>query len=95
MRIVIAPQEFKGSLSASEAAAAMAEGVRGVLADAELEPVPMADGGPGTVEVVVAAADGRTVTATVRGSLGRPVAARWGAVDGKTAVIEMAAAAGR
>ncbi len=95
MKIVIAPQEFKGSLSASEAAAAMAEGARSALPEAELEPIPMADGGPGTVEAVVAAAQGQIVTDTVQDPLGRPVAARWGIVGGgKTAVIEMAAAAG-
>ncbi|MCH7576843.1 MAG: glycerate kinase, partial [Chloroflexi bacterium] len=65
MKIVIAPQEFKGSLSASEAAAAMAEGARSALPEAELEPIPMADGGPGTVEAVVAGAEGQVVTATV------------------------------
>ncbi|MCH7999031.1 MAG: glycerate kinase [Chloroflexi bacterium] len=95
MKIVIAPQEFKGSLSASEAAVAMAEGARSALPEAELEPIPMADGGPGTVEAVVAAAQGRVVTDTVQDPLGRPVAAQWGIVGGgKTAVIEMAAAAG-
>jgi glycerate kinase len=54
----------------------------------------MADGGPGTVEAVVEASGGRIVTATVEDPLGRPVAAQWGIVEGQTAVIEMAAAAG-
>jgi glycerate kinase len=100
MRIVIAPQEFKGSLAASQAAAAMADGARRALPEAKLETVPMADGGPGTVEAVVEASGGRTVTATVQDPLGRPVAAQWGIVEGQTAVpvrrgvIEMAAAAG-
>ncbi len=100
MRIVIAPQEFKGSLAASQAAAAMAEGARRALPEAKLETVPMADGGPGTVEAVVEAGGGRTVTATVQDPLGRPVPAQWGIVEGQTAVpvrrgvIEMAAAAG-
>ena len=100
MRIVIAPQEFKGSLTASQAAAAMAEGAQRALPEAKLETAPMADGGPGTVEAVVAAAGGRTATATVEDPLGRPVAAQWGIVDGQTAVpvrcgvMEMAAAAG-
>jgi len=95
MKIVIAPQEFKGSLSASEAAVAMAEGARSALPEAEQEPIPMADGGPGTVAAVVAAAQGRVVTETVQDPLGRPVAAQWGIVGGgKTTVIEMAAAAG-
>jgi len=93
MRIVIAPQEFKGSLTASEAAAAMAVGAREALA-AAIETVPMSDGGPGTVEAVVAASGGRTVVTTVRDPLGRPVAAEWGIIGEHTAVIEMAAAAG-
>ncbi|MEE8346242.1 MAG: glycerate kinase [Dehalococcoidia bacterium] len=94
MRIVIAPQEFKGSLTATEAASAIAEGARRAVPDAELVAVPMADGGPGTVDAVVAGAGGRTVAATVRDPLGRPVTAQWGLIDGDTAVIEMAAAAG-
>ncbi|MDO8613903.1 MAG: glycerate kinase [Dehalococcoidia bacterium] len=94
MRIVIAPQEFKGSLTASEAAAAMAVGAREALPGASLEAVPMSDGGPGTVEAVVAASGGRAVATTVRDPLGRPVAAEWGTVGQDTAVIEMAAAAG-
>lgn len=94
MRIVIAPQEFKGSLTASEAAAAMVVGAREALPGASLELAPMSDGGPGTVEAVVAASGGRTVATTVRDPLGRPVAAEWGTVGQDTAVIEMAAAAG-
>ena len=94
MRIVIAPQEFKGSLTASEAAAAMAVGAREALPAASLELAPMSDGGPGTVEAVVAASGGRTVATTVRDPLGRPVTAEWGTVGQDTAVIEMAAAAG-
>jgi glycerate kinase len=95
MRIVIAPQEFKGTLTASEAAAAMAEGALTASPEAEVEAIPMADGGPGTVEAVAtAAADGRTVTTTVRDPLGRPVQAQWGILGGTTGVIEMAAAAG-
>jgi glycerate kinase len=94
MKIAIAPQEFKGSLTASEAAAAMAEGARRASPVAKLDVIPMADGGPGTVDTVVAAANGRTVTTTVRDPLGRTVEARWGIVGDNTAVIEMAAAAG-
>jgi glycerate kinase len=94
MRILIAPQEFKGSLTALEAAEAMAAGARQVAPAAEIETLPMADGGPGTVDAVVAATDGQIRSTTVRGPLGRPVDARWGLVEGGTAVIEMAAAAG-
>ncbi|UCH87226.1 MAG: glycerate kinase [Dehalococcoidia bacterium] len=95
MKIVIAPQEFKGSLSAVQAAQAMAEGLRRALPDATLELVPMADGGPGTVEAVVAAAkNGRRMTAAAHDALGRPLQAAWGIIDDGTAVIEMAAASG-
>ena len=94
MRIVIAPQEFKGSLTASEAAAAMAVGAREATPDAEMVVVPMSDGGPGTVDAVVTASGGRIVATAVRDPLGRPVAAEWGITGEDTAVIEMAAAAG-
>src|SRR3989304_6202264 len=59
MRILIAPQEFKGSLTASQAAAAVAEGARRALPEAELETAPMADGGPGAVGAGGAAVPGR------------------------------------
>jgi glycerate kinase len=95
MKIVVAPQEFKGSLSAVQAARAMAEGLRRALPDATLELVPMADGGPGTVEAVVTAAKkGRRMTAAAHDALGRPLEAAWGIIDEDTAVIEMAAASG-
>ena len=94
MRIVIASQEFKGSLTAVEAAHAIADGLRRALPDAELVLAPMADGGPGTVEAVVTAKGGRWQKTTVRGPLGAPVEAAWGTLDGDTAVIEMAAASG-
>jgi glycerate kinase len=94
MRIVVAPQEFKGSLSAVQASDAIGEGLRRALPDADLVLVPMADGGPGTVEAVVAAKNGRWERTSVRGPLGAPVNATWGVIDGDTAVIEMAAASG-
>ncbi len=95
MRIVVAPQEFKGSLTAVEATAALRRGVEAVFPDAEIDSAPMADGGPGTVEAMVDAASGRTSIARVDGPLGSPVDARWGRIDdGRCAVIEMAAASG-
>jgi glycerate kinase len=95
VRLLIAPQEFKGSLSAAEATRAMAEGLRRALPDAELDLAPMADGGPGTVEALVTAGGGRRLTTTVADPLGRPVEAAWGLLEeGRTAVIEMAAASG-
>lgn len=94
VRLLIAPQEFKGTLSAREASEAMAAGARQVIPDAEIDLLPLADGGPGTVEAIVEAKRGEFRTVTVSDPLGRPVEAQWGRVDGDTAAIEMAAAAG-
>jgi glycerate kinase len=95
MRVLIAPQEFKGSLTAVEAAAAIQQGVLRVVPDAVIDSAPVADGGPGTVDAIVHAARGRVSTARVDGPLGGPVDARWGRIDqGRVAVIEMAAASG-
>lgn len=95
MRIVVAPNAFKGSLSAVEAAEAIGEGVRVAMRDAELVLVPIADGGDGTVDALVAATQGERHTLRVRGPLGDPVDAEYGLIDGgSTAVIEMAMAAG-
>ena len=76
--VVVAPDSFKGSLSAVEAAAAMERGVRAAWPDARIVKIPIADGGEGTVEALVSATGGRYETRTVRGPLGCPVEARWG-----------------
>jgi len=95
MKIVIAPQAFKGSISALEVARAMGEGVRRVLADAEMVLVPVADGGDGTLETLVEATGGELRESEVTGPLGEKITARWGALgDGNTAVIEMARTSG-
>jgi glycerate kinase len=95
MRIVIAPQSLKGSLTAAEAGQAIANGVRAVYPDADLDIVPVADGGEGTVQALVDATGGEVVQQTVTGPLGEPVLAFFGLLgDGRTAAIEMAAAAG-
>ncbi|HEY40290.1 MAG TPA: glycerate kinase [Dehalococcoidia bacterium] len=95
MKIVIAPQSFKGSLSAHKVADAMARGICRVLSNVELVKVPMADGGEGTVDVLVSATGGSFRYNEVTGPLGEKVTAKWGILgDGTTAVIEMAAASG-
>ncbi|MBM4039254.1 MAG: glycerate kinase [Planctomycetes bacterium] len=95
MKIVIAPDSFKECLAAEEVAEAMARGVRGALPEAEVVCVPMADGGEGTVRALVAATGGELRRARVTGPLGEPVEAEFGLFgDGRTAVIEMAAASG-
>ena len=95
MRIVVAPNAFKGSLTALEAAEAIAQGVLSVARDAEISLVPIADGGDGTVEALVEATHGERRLVRVRGPLSEPVDAEYGLISGgKTAVIEMAKAAG-
>ncbi len=101
MKLIIAPDSFKGSLTAMQAAEAMARGVRRARPDAEVVLLPLADGGEGTAEALVLATGGRCDALRVTGPLGEPVEAVWGRLgvdgempDGGTAVVEMAAAAG-
>ena len=95
MRIVVAPNSFKGSLSATQAALAIARGVREVIPDADVVEIPVADGGDGTVEALVSAHHGTYGWANVEGPLGDAVHAAYGLIDGgRTAVVELASASG-
>src|SRR5450759_2120230 len=95
MKIVVAPNAFKGSMSASQAARAIASGVREVVPEADGVEVPVADGGEGTVEALVSAHRGDYRTAEVEGPLGDPVKATYGLIDaGRTGVMELASASG-
>ncbi|MDI2595502.1 glycerate kinase [Pseudomonas sp. N3-W] len=95
MKIVIAPDSFKDSLSAQGVADAIALGLAEVWPDAQLIKCPMADGGEGTVESILAACDGELRRTSVRGPLGAPVDAAWGWLpQSHTAIIEMAEASG-
>ncbi|MEX6663053.1 glycerate kinase [Pseudomonas sp. W2-17] len=95
MKIVIAPDSFKDSLSAQSVAHAIAAGLIDVWPDAELVECPMADGGEGTIEAVLAACDGDWMSNQVSGPLAQPVQAQWGwLADTRTAIIEMAMASG-
>jgi len=94
MRILIAPDSFKGSNSSLSVAEAIEEGIYRVFPDAEVEKIPIGDGGEGTVEAMVAASEGEIVPVTATGPLGRKVEAHYGLLDPGTAVIEMAAASG-
>ncbi len=95
MRILIAPQSLKGSLTAAEAGQAIAKGVEVVYPEAEIDIVPVADGGEGTVQALVDATGGMIVEQAVTGPLDEPVNAFFGLLgDGRTAAIEMAACAG-
>lgn len=92
LRVVIAPNAFKGSLTAQEAAAAMAVGVRAAVPDAQCVLRPMADGGDGSLDAFVASGFARRPVAT-RGPTGVPVDASF-ATDGSTAVVELASTCG-
>ncbi|MCE9991302.1 glycerate 2-kinase [Enterobacter asburiae] len=95
MKIVIAPDSYKESLSASEVAQAIEKGFREIFPDALYVSVPVADGGEGTVEAMIAATQSAEHHAVVTGPLGEKVNACWGmSGDGNTAFIEMAAASG-
>jgi glycerate kinase len=94
MKIVIAPDSFKESLSAPQVADAIAAGWASIYPQAELCLRPMADGGEGTVDAVLAATGGERRELEVSGPLGTPVLAHWGWLESGTAVIEMAAASG-
>lgn len=95
MKIVIAPDSYKESLSALEVASAIEAGFREIFPEAEYVKIPVADGGEGTVEAMVAATQGNIVRLTVTGPLGKPVEAFYGlSGDERTAFIEMAAASG-
>ncbi len=94
-KVVIAPDSFKESLSALEVAEAIERGFRQIFPQVQYVKLPMADGGEGTVDSMVAATGGEIVRVTVTGPLGQPVQAFYGLLgEGETAVIEMAAASG-
>lgn len=95
MKVVAAPNPYKGSLGSPAAARAIARGVHRAWPEAEVVQVPVADGGEGTVEALVAAGRGELVEVEVAGPLGDPVKAVFGLIDGgRTAVIELAASSG-
>jgi len=95
MKIVIAPQGFKGNLTALEVAQAIEKGIKRVVPEAVTAIKPMADGGEGTVQALVDATGGKMMSTEVTGPLEEHVTARWGILNDKvTAVIEMAAASG-
>src|SRR6266571_39965 len=95
MRILIAPDKFKGSLSAREVAENIATGLRDVLPEAKIDIVPMADGGEGTAEVICDALGGSWVNCTAHDPLGREIEARYVWIEeGKLAIMEMSEVAG-
>ena len=94
MKVAIAIDSFKGSLSSIEAGTAAAAGVKRVFPDAVCEVRPLADGGEGTVDALVAGLGGELQSVTVTGPAGKPTVAKYGLLPGGTAVMEMAQAAG-
>ncbi|MCG0314539.1 MAG: glycerate kinase [Calditerricola sp.] len=95
MRVLIAPDSFKGSLTSRQVASAMARGVKRACPEADVLCLPLADGGEGTMEVLVEATGGWYVPVQVTGPLGDPVTARYGVLgDRETVVVELAAASG-
>ncbi|ANR78594.1 glycerate kinase [Kosakonia sacchari] len=95
MKIVIAPDSYKESLSALDVATAIESGFREIFPTAEYVKIPVADGGEGTVEAMVAATDGRIVKVAVKGPLGEQAEGFYGiSGDEQSAFIEMAAASG-
>ncbi|MFC6253977.1 glycerate kinase [Secundilactobacillus hailunensis] len=95
MKFVIAPDSFKGGMTAKEAADAIQHGLKKIFPAAEFEKIPMADGGEGTVQSLVDATDGHFIQKQVTGPLSTPVQAEYGILgDQETAVIEMASASG-
>ncbi|WP_262316379.1 glycerate kinase [Lacticaseibacillus parakribbianus] len=95
LHIVVAIDSFKGSATSLQAATWVAEGIRRVQPDAAVSPVPIADGGEGTVVALTTALNGRLIQKTVTGPLaGQRVSATFGMLDAETAVVEMAQASG-
>lgn len=95
LRLLLAPQEFKGSLTAQEAVAAMTMAAARAIPEAQVDELPLSDGGPGLVEVLVAAVRGEIHSVAAHDPLERPLQARFGLIEGGTAaVVELAAASG-
>src|SRR5205085_7114621 len=95
MRILIAPDKFKGSLSAQQVAENIALGIGDIIPDAQIEIAPVADGGEGTAEVICNARGGEWVMCRTHGPLGNPIEARYVWLgENASAVIEMSEAAG-
>ena len=95
MKIVVAIDSVKGSMTSMEAGYAISDGIMRVLPEADVSVRPLADGGEGTVDALVSGMNGVPVTVTVTGPLGTPVSAKYGIIrETKTAIIEMSAAAG-
>ncbi|WP_309708119.1 glycerate kinase [Armatimonas sp.] len=94
MKVLLCPDSFKGALAAPDVAAAMAQGWQRVFPLEKPLSLPLADGGEGTLDVLLRATGGERFTETVTGPLGEPVKAAWGLLPDGTAIVELAQAAG-
>jgi len=95
MKIIIAPDSFKGSISAKDLCASIKQGIHRIVPTAEVMSIPLADGGEGTMANIVEATEGEIITTEVLNPLMKPLTASYGILgDNKTAVIEMAQASG-
>jgi glycerate 2-kinase len=94
MKILIAMDSFKGNLSSLDVAAVVANGIRKVYPDAEIEKVAVADGGEGTIDAIASSRNGSYHKVATFGPLGEPVTAKYAVIDGDTAIIETAEASG-
>ena len=94
MKVVIASDKFKGSLSSEQVAAAIEEGILAAMPDCEIDKLHVADGGDGTAASIVESTGGVWINVKSEDPLGRPVDARFGAVESRTAVIDVATASG-
>lgn len=94
MHIVVAPDSFKESLSASGVAAAIAQGIHDVIPQAQVKCVPMADGGEGSLDAVIASTGGQRFAQNVQNANGQSITAHWGLLPDDVAFVEMAEAAG-
>ena len=94
LRVLVAPQEFKGTLSAVKAAAAIVDGLRAAHPDWRFDTLPMADGGPGTTDALRTALGGEPRSTAVHDPLMRRIDADWAVLPGGRGVIECAAASG-
>ncbi|WP_047985979.1 glycerate kinase [Ornithinibacillus californiensis] len=94
MRIVVAPDSYKGSISSIEACNIMRDGINSIFPEAKVTLKPMADGGEGTLDSLVNATNGKKIPITCTGPLGKSMHTEYGLINGNTAVIECAAIAG-